>query len=109
VVTSVDGWVWDYNVDLFMSQLAHAIGYSYDDLDQGAVEAGLLHTDVAEGAWFDHPLVDQHQLVVYLATSGGHRPVNLSGSRRHRGRAESTRREHRLRVGVRERRHAPNC
>jgi hypothetical protein len=75
VVTSVDGWVWDYNVHLFMSHVARAIGHSYDDLDRGAVEAGLAHTDVDEDEWFDFPLVGRQQLTAHLARNSGASPV----------------------------------
>ena len=73
---SVDGWVWDYNVDLFMSHLARAVGYSYDELDRGAVEAGLPDTNVDQDRWFDYPLQGRSQhLTVHLSRTEGASPV----------------------------------
>ena len=77
VVENVDSWVWDYNVDLFMSHVAQAIGHSYDDLDRGAVEAGLPHTDADKDQWFDYPLVGRQQLTVHLAENAGASPVDF--------------------------------
>jgi hypothetical protein len=75
VVESVDGWVWEENVNRLMRHLVYTVAYDFDDLDRGAVETGLEKTDAVQGRWFDYPLVGQRQINVGLAREPEASPV----------------------------------
>lgn len=80
VISTVDGWVWDENVNRLMRHLGYAVGYEFDDLDRGAVETGLANTDAEQDSWFDYPLAGERQVTVALAKEPDARPVMVQVS-----------------------------
>ena len=73
----VGGWVWEQHVERFLGHLAAQVGYGLDDLDRGAVTAGLESTDAEHGRWFDYPLIGRRQVTVSLARTLGAAPVSI--------------------------------
>ncbi|MDN3028363.1 hypothetical protein [Streptomyces sp. S.PB5] len=72
---TVEGWIWDENVQPFMALLARYVSYDFDGTDWQVVELGLEATDDEHpDRWYSYPLVgSSHHLDVHLAKAvGGH-------------------------------------
>ncbi|GGU71384.1 hypothetical protein [Lentzea flava] len=52
----VSGYVFEDNLGKVVEHVAWCAGYRWDDLDDGAVEAGLKATDEDADVWFDYPI-----------------------------------------------------
>jgi hypothetical protein len=77
VAREVTGWVWEENVERLLTHLSDQIGYALDDLDLGAVSAGLASTDADQDRWFRYPLVGRRTLELALARNVGAAPVDV--------------------------------
>ena len=68
----VSGHIRTGNLELFPDLLSRTVGYAFDDLDRGAIEAGLPGTDADDGStWFEYPLVGRDRLDAALADERG--------------------------------------
>ncbi|MFJ9871055.1 hypothetical protein [Streptomyces sp. NPDC101165] len=70
---TVQGWIWNENVQPFLALLSHYAGYDFDGSDWQAVELGLAYTDDEDpDRWYGYPLVgSDHHIEVRLARAVG--------------------------------------
>src|SRR5580692_3879809 len=50
-------WIFEDNLQLFLTLAARLIGYTIDDSDRDAVHFGIEDTDIWANNWYDYPLV----------------------------------------------------
>ncbi|MFF8883134.1 hypothetical protein [Streptomyces flaveolus] len=75
----IAGWIWGRNLRAFLELLSRYAGYTFDETDWAAVEAGVQDTDdeTSEG-WYSYPLVGTlAALEVALAHAVGGEEVSV--------------------------------
>ncbi|MDX8030830.1 hypothetical protein SK803_11440 [Lentzea sp. BCCO 10_0856] len=55
-MNEVTGWIFAENLTKVVEYVAGLVGYRWDDLDAGALDAGLPATDDDKGLWFEYPM-----------------------------------------------------
>jgi hypothetical protein len=77
-MNEVCGWISTENLTKVVEYLAGLVGYRWDELDAGALEAGLPGTDDEIDMWFEYPLA---HLTLRIANTddSGHVVFRISG------------------------------
>jgi hypothetical protein len=55
-VEEVSGRIFEDHLTKVVEHVAWCAGYRWDELDDGAIEAGLKAADEDANVWFDHPV-----------------------------------------------------
>ncbi|EOD70589.1 hypothetical protein H480_00300 [Amycolatopsis vancoresmycina DSM 44592] len=65
----VCGWIFQDNLAKVVEYLAGLVGYSWDELDDGALEAGIPNTevDLPPDTWFEYPVAGAVVLTLRIA------------------------------------------
>ncbi|MFE4695823.1 hypothetical protein ACFRIC_01915 [Streptomyces sp. NPDC056738] len=76
---AVGGWIWNENVQPFLTLLAQYAGYDFDETDWQTVELGLEVTDDEHpDRWYSYTLFGSaHHLEVHLANAVGGAEVSV--------------------------------
>ncbi|MFS8103147.1 hypothetical protein LFM09_39070 [Lentzea alba] len=77
-MNEVSGWIFTENLDKVVEYIAFLARHDWDDLDAGALEAGLPKTDEDRDEWYEHP-VGALTLRLALMDDRGHVSVRISG------------------------------
>ncbi|QRP45614.1 hypothetical protein [Amycolatopsis sp. FDAARGOS 1241] len=72
-VHRVGGWILDDNLTKVVEYIAALAHYRWDDLDNGALEAGIPETDadLPPDTWFEYPVVGTTELTLRIARDHG--------------------------------------
>ena len=77
-MADIGGWVRHEDVRRFLEYVSLWIGYDFGPLDWQTVETALLTTDAErEDGWYDHPLLGEPPLVVWIAQNVGDGVVSV--------------------------------
>jgi hypothetical protein len=65
----VAGWIFEDNLTKVVEYIAALVGYSSDELDDGALEAGIPKTDADHppDTWFEYPVIGAPNLTLRIA------------------------------------------
>ncbi|MCX2950607.1 hypothetical protein [Lentzea sp. NEAU-D7] len=79
----VGGWIYEDNLTRVVEYIATLVHYRWDDLDSGALEAGIPSTDadLPPSTWFEYPIVGTPEITLRIARDheGGILSVTISG------------------------------
>jgi hypothetical protein len=79
----VTGWIYEDNLVKVVEYIAALVAYDWDDLDDGALEAGVPGTnaDLPLDTWFDYPIMGTPELALRIARDhgAGILTVNING------------------------------
>ena len=64
-------WIWSDNLRSFFEILGRLCGYTFDDADWAAVEAGVRDTDGERDSRYSYPLGERTSWVVRIAQDPG--------------------------------------
>ncbi len=67
----VAGWIWQDNLEPFLTAISWVVSYSIDDEDWQAIKTGLLETDGDLLRWCSYEFVGIHHLIFRLAVDHG--------------------------------------
>ncbi|GHG31934.1 MULTISPECIES: hypothetical protein [Amycolatopsis] len=65
----VAGWIFEGNLTKVVEYAAALVGYGWDELDDGALEAGVPETDadLPPSTWFAYPIAGTPELALRIA------------------------------------------
>lgn len=69
----VAGWIFEDNLTRVVEYVAALVHYDWDELDEGAVEAGISGTDadLPPDTWFEYPVMGTPELKLRIARDDG--------------------------------------
>ena len=69
----VAGWLFEDNLTKVVKYIAALVGYSWDELDDGALAAGIPNTDadLPPDTWFEYPVKGTPELTLRIARDHG--------------------------------------
>ena len=72
-VRRISGWIVEDNLTRVVEYIASLVGCIWDDLDDGALEAGIVTTDAdcPLGTWFEYPVMGTPELTLRIASNRG--------------------------------------
>jgi hypothetical protein len=72
-VHRIGGWIFEDNLTKVVEYIAALVSYSWDELDDGALEAGILKTDadLPPDTWFEYPVMGTPELTLRIASNRG--------------------------------------
>lgn len=68
----VAGWIFEDNLTRVVEYTAALVHYKWDDLDNGALEAGIPTTDAdLPSTWFEYPIAGTPAITLRIARNHG--------------------------------------
>lgn len=64
---TINTWIWQNNLRLFLERLSALIGYGFDSWDWDAIRFGIRDTDIKQDRWYEYELSGKPPVVLAFA------------------------------------------